>query len=255
MINKNCGIYKITSPTGKIYIGQSKNITKRLRYYKLGNCKGQPRIHNSINKHGWESHQFDIIEYCSEEELNCSERFWQDEFEAVGKNGLNAILTETDTLPRILSERTRKLRSDISKSFIGEKNSFYGKVHSEESKSKMRANNRGRKDTPERIEQKRQAMLGEKNWNYGKPKSQEYRDKISESHKKRALLKGGKNIKAKIVLNLETGIFYDCISDAAESIGVNPQQLRDSMNPNKNFKIKKDVFAYTENTTEEDATS
>ena len=28
-----CGIYKITSPTGRIYIGQSKNIKQRFRDY------------------------------------------------------------------------------------------------------------------------------------------------------------------------------------------------------------------------------
>ena len=245
MINKNCGIYKITSPTGKIYIGQSKNIAKRLATYGRENCKGQPILYNSINKYGWESHQFDIIEYCSEDELNRSERFWQDEFDVLN-GGLNAMLTDTNLLPRVFSEDSRKITRDFAKTRVGTKNPFYGKTHTEETKSKIRAKNSGRKDTPERIEQKRQAMLGEKNWAYGCVRTEQHCTRLSNTHKEKGVSKGGKNPRAKIILNLETGIFYDCISDAAESIGVNPQQLRDSMNPNKSFKIKKDVFTYTE---------
>lgn len=95
-MNKNCGIYKITSPTGRIYIGQSKDIQgRRGQYTRIKYCSAQPRIYKSLKKYGFEAHQFDIIEYCSEEELNTSERFWQDEFDAIGKNGLNCILTGT----------------------------------------------------------------------------------------------------------------------------------------------------------------
>ena len=35
------GIYKITNPKGKIYIGQSINIENRFKVYKRYNCKGQ----------------------------------------------------------------------------------------------------------------------------------------------------------------------------------------------------------------------
>jgi len=38
-MNKVCGIYKITSPTNKVYIGQSTNILFRFRAYKRLNCK------------------------------------------------------------------------------------------------------------------------------------------------------------------------------------------------------------------------
>lgn len=81
------GIYKITSPTGKIYIGQSVNLKRRFRDYKklTNKIKNQRKLYRSFLKHGVENHQFDIIEYCSEEELNCSERFWQDEFDVIGK--------------------------------------------------------------------------------------------------------------------------------------------------------------------------
>ena len=59
-----CGIYKIISPSGKIYIGESENIPNRIYYYKIVSCKKQRRLYNSIKKYGWENHIFEIIEEC-----------------------------------------------------------------------------------------------------------------------------------------------------------------------------------------------
>jgi group I intron endonuclease len=55
------GIYKITSPSNKIYIGQSHNIEKRKSNYKRLVCKAQPKIYNSLKKYGFDNHQFEII--------------------------------------------------------------------------------------------------------------------------------------------------------------------------------------------------
>ena len=41
------GIYKITSPTNKVYIGQSYNINKRVNHYSNLLCKGQPKLFQS----------------------------------------------------------------------------------------------------------------------------------------------------------------------------------------------------------------
>ena len=109
--NKNCGIYKITSPSGRIYIGQSINLEKRFKTYRNGHCKKQPRLINSFKKYGVENHQFDIIEYCAEEQLNCSERFWQDEFDVLN-GGLNCILQECGQTRKIYSEELKKLKSE-----------------------------------------------------------------------------------------------------------------------------------------------
>lgn len=47
-----CGVYKIESPSGKIYIGKSKNILKRISYYKNLTCTSQTRLYYSLKKHG-----------------------------------------------------------------------------------------------------------------------------------------------------------------------------------------------------------
>ena len=54
-------IYKISSPSNKIYIGQSSNIKKRFNNYKNLHCKGQSKLYNSLKKYGWEQHKFEII--------------------------------------------------------------------------------------------------------------------------------------------------------------------------------------------------
>ena len=90
------GIYKITSPSKKIYIGQSINVNKRLKEYKyLSNCKTQPKLYNSLVKYGFSQHIFEIIEQCSVEELNVRERYWQEFHNTIGERGLNCRLTET----------------------------------------------------------------------------------------------------------------------------------------------------------------
>jgi hypothetical protein len=71
------GIYKITSPTGKIYIGQSININNRWVYYKQLNCKNQPKLYNSLLKYNSDDHVFEIIEECSENTLNEREVYWK----------------------------------------------------------------------------------------------------------------------------------------------------------------------------------
>jgi len=68
------GIYKITNPKGKIYIGKSKNIEGRFSSYnKMQHCHQQRKLYNSLKKYGPEKHEFSIIEECRFEELNKKE--------------------------------------------------------------------------------------------------------------------------------------------------------------------------------------
>lgn len=110
------GIYKITSPNDKVYIGQSINIEKRFNDYKLLRSNRQILLHRSLLKYGVENHKFEILEECLIFSLNKQERYWQDYYNVLDKNlGLNLILTETDELPRVVSEETRKKISLINK--------------------------------------------------------------------------------------------------------------------------------------------
>ena len=161
------GIYKITSPSGKIYIGQSVNILSRISKYKNAKCITQPIILKSILKYGWENHLFEIVLECEKSELNEKERYYQELFNCIGKNGLNCMLTNTSTKTgkarqetidklkgRKLPESTRqKMRdrklSDETKLKISISNT--GRIVSKKTRDKISESNKGKKRSPETI--------------------------------------------------------------------------------------------------------
>ena len=86
------GIYKITNPNNKIYIGQSTNIKERFRKYSKLSNKRQIKLYNSFQKYGINNHQFEIIEECSEHILNEREVYWGNYYDVLSDNGLNLRL-------------------------------------------------------------------------------------------------------------------------------------------------------------------
>ena len=196
---KLIGIYKITSPTGRIYIGQAINIERRIKRYKSNDCKSQSRLFKSINKYGWENHTFEIIEECLEEDLNCRERHWQDFYDSTGKNGLNCVLQECNGERRIISEETKKLLREARKHRVFTEEtkqkiskSNMGRIMSEEARKKMSDAKKGKylgvnnpnygkkrsKETNDKILKNRRSMKGENNPNYGKKLSEEHIQKL-----------------------------------------------------------------------------
>ena len=91
MYNKKrmVGIYKITNPKGKVYIGQSINLEERKSHYKnpLPYRVG-PKLLNSLKKYGFENHSYHIIEYCTPLNLNSREIYWIKYYNCV-EDGLN----------------------------------------------------------------------------------------------------------------------------------------------------------------------
>jgi len=155
------GIYKITSPSNKIYIGQSIHIEKRFKDYKnLHGARNQPALYSSFIKHGVENHIFEVIEECSIEYLNDRERYWQEHYNTLNRDGLNCLLTHSTTMSGRLSEETKKKISEGVRA--SSKNRNY--KHSEETKKKISIGNRGKKLTEEHKEK----LKG--------PKSKEHRE-------------------------------------------------------------------------------
>ncbi len=154
-MNRISGIYKITSPSGKIYIGQSVDISRRFRQYQdMNRNKKHPKLHNSFLKYGVNNHIFEVIEKCEDIFLNERERYWQDFYNVLSSKGLNLTLTRTlskryihseDTINKIsVKARTRKRSphsSEVKKTMsfvkIGDKNPFFGKNHSVKTRMKM----------------------------------------------------------------------------------------------------------------------
>jgi len=148
------GIYKITSPSNKIYIGQSVNLKTRFRKYKYLNCKRQTHLYNSFIKYGYENHVFEIIEECNLEQLNEKEIYWGLYYNVLGEMGLNCRLGDAkgkcseETKQKIGQGNKNKImseeaRNNISKALKGRQVTWNtpgpkGHNHSEESKQKMR---------------------------------------------------------------------------------------------------------------------
>lgn len=76
------GIYKVTNQiNNKIYIGKSKDIQRRWRQHHTEpfnkNCDAYSVIfYKAIRKYGIEHFSFEVIEECSEEQLNEREKYW-----------------------------------------------------------------------------------------------------------------------------------------------------------------------------------
>lgn len=92
--NPICGIYGLLcKPTGKWYVGQSKNIWNRIRSaYELGNCKGQAKIHSAIKKYGFDEFDVYVLEESSPVDwiLDYREMLWIAKLDSV-QNGYNLL--------------------------------------------------------------------------------------------------------------------------------------------------------------------
>ena len=127
-MEKIIGIYKITSPSKKIYIGQSKDIIHRFNTYKKYRCKSQPLLYNSLIKYGSENHSFDILIQCNISELNKYEIYFIDLFQSFNsKHGLNLQSGGYNGSPSISTKE--KLRNiNLGKKYSDETNYAKGKA-------------------------------------------------------------------------------------------------------------------------------
>jgi group I intron endonuclease len=147
------GIYKITSPSNKINIGQSWNIDKRRKIYINLNCKGQTKLYNSLKKYGWENHKFEVIheldENTTQEILNQYEIFYINQYKELGfelmnlKKGGNGGKWSDE-----MKAKFKAKRNDPSwKSFIS--SIHKNKINSQKTKDKMSKSRIGKKHSSE----------------------------------------------------------------------------------------------------------
>jgi len=85
---KICGIYKITNPEGKIYIGKSIDIFRRLLSHKNPHKERVDRLASSLINFGWENHFYEIIFICEKADLNFYEWFFIKKYNSLDE-GLN----------------------------------------------------------------------------------------------------------------------------------------------------------------------
>lgn len=87
-----CGIYMITNPIGKSYIGYSVKIRTRLLSHKSNSNTswgGNSKLMLSIREFGFYNHTFRVLELCEREDLKSREMFFIQKYntEFTGLNG------------------------------------------------------------------------------------------------------------------------------------------------------------------------
>lgn len=162
---KICGIYKITSPENRIYIGQAVDWDRRKYRYSVLDCKRQTRLYRSLLKHGVSSHIFELIHECNKEQLNDLEIYYIKFYNSYNSiNGLN--LSSGGNSKIEFSEETRKKMSLSAK----------GKIISEETRKKLSDKGKCRKLSKEHIKK----LI---NCNKGRVLTEEQKKYISERTK------------------------------------------------------------------------
>jgi group I intron endonuclease len=125
-------IYKITSPTGRIYIGKTTRLNDRISYYRNNNNKSQKMISNSISKYGWDNHIFEVIDESPIDILNDLEikyikeynSFHYDNSEGMnltrGGEGLSGRKLSAETIAKQIAKRIGTKRSDVTKKLMSD---------------------------------------------------------------------------------------------------------------------------------------
>ena len=221
------GIYKITNPEDKAYIGLSKNIQKRWNSHKNLQFRGNIKLRESLTKYGGDSHQFEVIEEIDISNLGRSqannllqvrERYWINHFETF-KDGLNAnrggsgCKAHTAESKRKISEANSKPKP---KDFGANRKKWQ---HTPEFREKISKANKG----------KTSYWKGKEGSNKGKIMSQEQKDKISKANKGKSKPGSGGKGKPKppnfnnkkAVIHLNTGTIYNSVTEAAKILNLN----------------------------------
>lgn len=232
-------IYKITSPSGKIYIGQTINLKSRIKKHKRPKRAHNEKIVNSIRKYGWDQHDFQIIEELVSVDikklLNEREMYWIDFYDSY-KNGLNCTKGGEGTIGH---SHTTETKQKLSKSLMG-------KTLSDEAKSKLskisKGNqcNKGRKISDETKEKLRIIFKGKKRSeetrkkisiaNTGKKCSEETRKKISDKLSGKKISENTKMANMKKILCLENKKEYNSITEACLELNISRTVLSKLLN-------------------------
>lgn len=200
------GIYVLEWPNGHCYYGQAQNLAHRKVGHFSRMKKGthhNKRINRLYRKYGLPD--FYIMEICNIEFLDEMEQAYLD---CYADSRLCCNIEKTAGTAR-------------------------GVKRSAKTKELLRQHRLGKKLPPEQAKKIADAVrkryaegwkviprYGKDNPYFGKKHSEAIRLKMRKSKNV-----GENNIRARIVINVESGIFYGCIRDAAKSIPMNPNSL------------------------------
>ena len=179
-------VYKLTSPSNKVYIGITSQSVKK-RWNNGNGYKRCPAMNKAITKYGWENFTKEILlENTTESEAKSLETLLiKVHMSNDSRYGYNITEGGEGTTGIKMSEEMKEHLRQIN----------LGKHHSEETKRKMSAAHKGNK------------------YSLGVKHTEEWKRQISERQK------GANNQHAKKVICLETLRVYDTMTQAREETG------------------------------------
>lgn len=192
-------IYKITSPSGKCYIGLTKNFKQRMKQHEKDSKKGKRVFYKAITKYGFNNFKKEILEVveCETREelykkLEEKEKFYIKKFDSFN-NGYNGTEGGEGTL-----------------GLFGEKNPFFNKKHKKTSIDKIREKALNRTHTKE-TKDKISSVLKSKN--------------CGEKESSAKGLKKAQKVNMKKVVCVETGELFDSLTDCSIKTGINRSDI------------------------------
>lgn len=162
------GVYSITSPSGKQYVGSAKSMRHRWSAHCSALRRGDhhsPQLQRAFNKYGEDSLRFEVLLVCAPEHLTMYE---QAAIDAMGP-AYNVLRHARSPLGVKRSEQTKEKiaaskRGKSRPAHVIEalRKANFGKVLSAEHRAKISAFHRGRKKAPEHVAKVAAANRGRK---------------------------------------------------------------------------------------------
>lgn len=142
-------IYKLTSPSSKVYIGRTDDFERRMTEHKYRITKqGRWPVYKAAKKYGWDNITKEIIDTADTlEDCIAKELKYILHYDSI-KNGYNSTYNTKDGGDIWIGKRdTDKYKKFVEKMQVinsGSNNGMFGKTHSEETKSKQKEKAKGR---------------------------------------------------------------------------------------------------------------
>jgi group I intron endonuclease len=198
-------IYKITSPSNKVYIGQSWDWISRKSKYKKLKTSEQTYIHRSLLKYGYEAHKVEIVyelpEDVTQEILDNYEILYWQLHKDCGIEMMNI------KFPGSHGKASEESKRKMSIAQSGKNNAMYGKT----GKNHPAFGNEGYWKNKFKEQHPRFGVKGKAHQCFGR---------TGEKHPMFGLKKGNSPF-AKKVVNILTNEVYPSAKDASEILNIN----------------------------------
>jgi len=145
--------------TRRVYIGSALRLGRRkVDHFKTlrAGTHHNSHLQRSFNKHGDDSFEFSVIEFCSVDSLIIREQHYID-LHGIGSL-YNIMPIAGSSLGRVATAETRKKMSENRGRCYGDENNFYGKTHTVETRQKIRSAATGRQQTSQTVEKRMKAI-------------------------------------------------------------------------------------------------